>query len=71
MNSRISIRFLQAGLAYLVLLASLTAQAKKELRARDLFLAGTQPADATQSVGAKSDKTVKAASPLGLRYSIV
>jgi len=71
MNSRISIRFLQAGLAYLVLLASLTAQAKKELRARDLFLAGTQTADATQSVGAKSDKTVKAASPLGLRYSIV
>ena len=71
MNSRISIRFLQAGLTILMLLASLSAQAKKELRARDLFLAGTQPADATQSVGAKSDKTVKAASPLGLRYSIV
>jgi hypothetical protein len=71
MNSRISTRFLQAGLTILVLFASLSAQAKKELRARDLFLAGAQPTDASQAVGAKSDKSVKGPSPLGLRYSIV
>jgi len=71
MNTRISTRFLQAGLTILVLIANLSAQAKKELRARDLFLAGAQPADASQAVGAKSDKTVQGSSPLGLRYSIV
>lgn len=71
MNSTISTRFLQAGLTILVVLANLSAQPQKELRARDLFLSGTQSTDASQNVGAKSEKTVKGASPLGLRYSIV
>lgn len=71
MIAKISTGFLQTALIVVVLLASLFAQAKKELRARDLFLAGAQPTDTSESVGAKSDKTVKAASPLGLRYSIV
>lgn len=67
MNPRISIRSCQAGLTLIVLLANLSAQAQKELRARDLFLSGTQSTGASQPVGAKSDKTL----PLGLRYSIV
>jgi hypothetical protein len=55
----------------MVLLANLSAQAQQELRARDLFIAGTQSTDSSRPVGAKSDKMVKGASPLGLRYSIV
>jgi len=71
MSSRISIRFLQTGLALVVLIANLSAQAQKELRARDLFLSGTQATDSSQPVSARSDKTVKGTPPLGLRYSIL
>lgn len=48
-------------------------KAQEPVRARDLFLAGSEKTASTgaeQPVGAKSDKTIKGA-PLGLRYSIV
>jgi Domain of unknown function (DUF4384) len=71
MNSQRALQFLQTCLTLIALLANGSAQAGKELRARDLFLSGSQSADPSRPVGAKSDKTVKGPSPLGLRYSIV
>jgi len=69
MKDRTSILPLAVILA--VLLANSSAQAQKELRARDLFLSATPSSDSSQPVGAKSDKTVKGSVPLGLRYSIL
>jgi hypothetical protein len=55
-----------------------TSPAQKQVRARDLFLAGKTETPATtpeQKVSAKSDKTIAntklASTPLGLRYSIL
>ena len=62
---------LPLALILAVHLAGFSAQAQKELRARDLFLSVTPPSDSSQPVGAKSDKTVKGSVPLGLRYSIL
>ena len=69
--STTTFRWACVALFGLVPLAALGVQ--EPVRARDLFLAGsekTSSAGVEQPVGAKSDKTIKGA-PLGLRYSIV
>jgi hypothetical protein len=69
--STTSFRWICVALFGLAQLGVLYAQ--EPVRARDLFLAGSEKAaspGAEQPVGAKSDKTIKGV-PLGLRYSIV
>src|SRR6267143_1083349 len=56
--------------------ASLTWQAAEKVRARDLFLSGSETKNSELPVTSESDKTIKnpktsAAAPLGLRYSIL
>ena len=63
------------GLGLYLMASSLSAQPQKQLRARDLFLAGTEASagKSGQPISSKSEKTVKGASmpALGLRYSIL
>ena len=68
----------QCALAFFILSIPLVAfgQGQSRVRARDLFLSGSDQTSGSskngaQQIGAKSDKTMSTPRPLGLRYSIL
>ena len=68
----------QCALAFFILSIPLVAfgQGQSRVRARDLFLSGSDQTSGSskngaQQIGARSDKTMSTPRPLGLRYSIL